>query len=53
MSPKIFIETQRLILREWVPADYEPYIALNADAKVMELFPSLKTREETMGQVTA
>jgi RimJ/RimL family protein N-acetyltransferase len=49
--PHIFLETPRLILREWQESDYEPYIGLNADARVMEFFPSVLSREETLAQI--
>lgn len=49
--PEIFIETPRLLLREWQQSDYEPFIALNADAKVMEFFPKVLSREETLAQI--
>ena len=48
---KIFVETQRLVLRQWKPGDCEPFIELNQDRNVMEFFPSLKTREETIVQI--
>ena len=50
--PRIFLETPRLILRVWQPGDSEPYIALNADPQVMEFFPSLLSREETLAQIS-
>lgn len=49
--PHIFLETPRLILREWQESDYEPYIALNADPVVMEYFPSVRSPGETMAQI--
>jgi RimJ/RimL family protein N-acetyltransferase len=51
MQPKIYIETPRLILRDWQETDNAPYIALNNDTAVMEFFPSMKTAEETIEQV--
>jgi RimJ/RimL family protein N-acetyltransferase len=47
----IFIETPRLILRQWKQSDEEPYISLNADPEVMEYFPSVKTPTETLAQI--
>lgn len=41
------IETPRLRLRPWVAADREPFALLNADAHVMEYFPSPLTRGES------
>ena len=51
MSAQIFIETPRLILRQWHEDDHEPYIALNKDPEVVEFFPSTYTREETLAQI--
>lgn len=47
----IFIETQRLILRDWKLSDHELFIALNADPAVMEFFPSVQTPEATLAQI--
>jgi RimJ/RimL family protein N-acetyltransferase len=41
------IRTDRLLLRQWREADKEPFAALNADAAVMEHFPSTLSREES------
>ena len=41
------LTTERLILRPWQKADREPFAALNADARVMEHFPALMTREQS------
>ncbi|MBS1521534.1 MAG: GNAT family N-acetyltransferase [Bacteroidetes bacterium] len=49
--PVIFIETPRLVIRQWEEKDYESYINLNADPDVMEYFPSVKTPGETLAQV--
>jgi len=51
MDAEIFIETPRLILRQWQQADIEPYVLLNYDPEVAEFFPSTLTREETMAQI--
>jgi RimJ/RimL family protein N-acetyltransferase len=34
------IVSDRLLLRPWVPADREPFAAMNSDPEVMEHFPS-------------
>lgn len=47
----IFVETQRLILRQWKQSDEGPYIKLNSDPEVMEYFPSVQTRPETLIQI--
>jgi RimJ/RimL family protein N-acetyltransferase len=39
------LQTERTILRPWADSDIEPWVALNADARVMEFFPSTYTRE--------
>lgn len=47
MAELIEIETERLRLRQWKPADREPFAMLNADPRVMEFFPSPLTRAES------
>lgn len=44
---KTVIETERLILREWSPADREPFARMNADPEVMRHFPKVLSREES------
>ncbi len=41
------IQTDRLVLRQWDNADFEPFAALNADPRVMEYFPSTLSRQES------
>jgi len=41
------IATERLLLRRWTSADLAPFAAMNADAVVMEHFPSTMTRDES------
>jgi ribosomal-protein-alanine N-acetyltransferase len=41
------LETERLILRQWRPADREPFARLNADPAVMEFFPACLSRAES------
>lgn len=41
------IETERLLLRRWRDSDLEAFVAMNADARVMEHFPSLSSRQES------
>lgn len=36
-----------LLLRQWKDSDLEPFIAMNADPKVMGYFPSLLSRDES------
>lgn len=46
MANLIEFETKRLLLRQWLPADCEPFVVLNTDPKVMKYFPSLLPRTE-------
>jgi RimJ/RimL family protein N-acetyltransferase len=41
------LETGRLLLRHWRPADRPPFAAMNADPEVMEHFPARLTRAES------
>jgi RimJ/RimL family protein N-acetyltransferase len=41
------IETERLLLRPWRDADLEPFAEMNADARVMEHFPSILSRAQS------
>jgi RimJ/RimL family protein N-acetyltransferase len=41
------IETARLKLRRWREEDRAPFAAMNADAEVMEHFPTVMTREQS------
>jgi len=50
-SPVPRLETDRLVLREFLDRDRAPFAALNADARVMEHFPNALTREESDGLV--
>ncbi|MCG7410832.1 GNAT family N-acetyltransferase [Paenibacillus sp. ACRRX] len=43
----IYIDTSRLILRDWEGRDVEPFCRLNADEKVMTYFPKTLTTNET------
>jgi len=47
MSPRVFMETERLVLRNWQDADSAPFAALNADPRVMEFFPSTLSHAES------
>ncbi|MBV8806909.1 MAG: GNAT family N-acetyltransferase [Sinobacteraceae bacterium] len=40
---------ERLILRQWGDADFEPFARLNNDAVVMEFMPQRLTRDESDG----
>ena len=41
------IKINRLILRQWKPADLEPFAVLNSDPEVMEYFPKILSRIES------
>jgi ribosomal-protein-alanine N-acetyltransferase len=43
------IETPRLRLRHWIDADFDPLVEMNANPRVMEFFPSVASRDETLG----
>jgi RimJ/RimL family protein N-acetyltransferase len=43
------LRTRRLFLRPWREEDRDPFAALNADAEVMEHFPSPLTRAQSDG----
>ena len=47
MSTPVEFETRRLLLRQWKPADREPFAALNADPIGMEYFSAPLTRRES------
>lgn len=49
----IEIETARLRLRRWRESDRAPFAAMNADAEVMEFFPSLQSREASDASIDA
>lgn len=45
---KIYIETERLLLRDWIASDLVPYIRMNADEQVMEFFLSKLSEAESL-----
>jgi RimJ/RimL family protein N-acetyltransferase len=45
------LETDRLLLRQWLAADKVPFAQLNADARVMECYPACLTTAESDGFV--
>lgn len=47
MPHLVMLQTERLILRPWRDEDRAPFAAMNADARVMEHFPSVLSREES------
>jgi RimJ/RimL family protein N-acetyltransferase len=48
---KVFLETPRLILRQWKKTDHEPFVKLNMDKDVMGFFPSVLTKAESIAQI--
>lgn len=42
------LETERLILRQWKESDYLPFIKMGLDPKVMEYFPNLLSKDESL-----
>lgn len=48
----IFLESERVILRQWKDSDLEHWVALNADAEVMKYFRSTLSREESIAMAT-
>jgi len=43
----IYIETERLILRDWKKSDKKLFRKLNSDESVMKYFPKILSKEET------
>jgi ribosomal-protein-alanine N-acetyltransferase len=43
----IYLETDRMLLRDWSGDDLEPFAAMNADEKVMEFYPATINREDS------
>ena len=43
----IYIETERLILRSWMPQDLSLFVAMNKDKRVMRYFPATLNEAET------
>jgi ribosomal-protein-alanine N-acetyltransferase len=48
----VTLDTERLRIRPWREADVEPWIALCADARVMEFFPAVHEREQAIATAT-
>ena len=45
--PVIYIETGRLVLRDWIPSDEPVFIAMNQNKQVMQYFPALLTATQS------
>lgn len=48
---KVFVETERLRLRDWCDADRAVFASMNADPEVMRYFPATQSREESDASV--
>lgn len=46
-TPRIILETERLLIRSWVEADRDLFREINADPKVMEYFPFRRSHAES------
>ena len=51
MNQPAILDTNRLILRQWLVSDREPFVRLNADPRVMEFFPALLAPEESISMI--
>lgn len=49
--PKIYIETERMILRDWKDSDASSFIEMNQDEKVMRYFPKTLSGEESLSSL--
>jgi RimJ/RimL family protein N-acetyltransferase len=47
MAGETILETERLILRQWRPADLDPFAAMSADPEIMRFFPTRHDRAQT------
>lgn len=47
MTARLFIETERLLIRQWIAADLAPFCELNRDPVAMEFFPATLTDEQS------
>lgn len=47
----IYLETERLILRDWQDSDADAFVAMNMNPAVRRYFPDLQTREESLASI--
>ncbi|MBD8891573.1 GNAT family N-acetyltransferase [Roseibium litorale] len=47
MDWTMYLETERLILRDWKDEDREPFAAMGQDPEVMRYFPGLLSRQDS------
>lgn len=50
MKLPMTIETERLVLRQWRKEDIALFAQMNADSKVMEFFPAIKSYDESLAE---
>ncbi len=48
----VSLESERVLLREWLPRDLEPWISLNLDPENLRHFPRIYSEEESRGSFT-
>src|SRR4051812_29570102 len=51
MKTPAFMETERLLIRQWRPQDREPFYQMNSDPEVMRYFEAPYTREQSDGMM--
>ena len=45
-----YLQTSRLVLRQWRPSDVDVFVSMNADARVMEFFRSTLSEDQSRAQ---
>ncbi len=53
MTLKKYLETPRLVLRDWCDADVEPWSRMSADPRMMEFFPETYDRARSESSAAA
>ena len=51
VSQPTILGTDRLILRQWLLSDREPFVQLNANPRVMEFFPAVLSPQESISMI--
>lgn len=51
MAKTIFLETERLFLRQWQQKDEAVFIDMNQNEEVMEFFPTILTDDQSIAQI--
>jgi RimJ/RimL family protein N-acetyltransferase len=52
MEASLDLESERVLLRQWVESDVPSFVQLNSDPKVMQYFPQALTEQESRGFVS-